>query len=115
MKMIVSEKGMNHDRNWGYNDFMTWRARWTDDTVTFQGSRLSCSPELDRDLAPGSSGGWEGPRSVRYRHNGRNSGLFGDGHASLNAKGSLNWKDNILIEALNQPGENYYGLGELKQ
>ena len=115
IKMIVSEKGMNHDRNWGYNDFMTWRARWTDDTVTFQGSRLSCSPELDRDLAPGSSGGWEGPRSVRYRHNGRNSGLFGDGHASLNAKGSLNWKDNILIEALNQPGENYYGLGELKQ
>ncbi len=115
MKMIVSEKGTNHEKNWGYNDFMTWRTRWTDDTVTYQGSMLSCSSELDRDLAPGAAGGWEGPRSIRYRHNGRNSGLFGDGHASLNVKGSLNWKDNILIEALNQAGENYYGLGELKQ
>ncbi len=109
-KMIVSEKGTNYDKNWGYNDFMTWRARWTSDTVTYQGSNLSYSFDLDRDLPEGTSGGWEGARSVRYRHGAKNSGLFGDGHAALNTKGSLNWKDNIVIDALNQAGEGYYGF-----
>ena len=110
-KMIVSEKGTNHDKNWGYNDFMTWRARWTDDPNGL-GSARSASPELDRDLPLGASGGWEGPRSVRYRHDGGNCGLFGDGRAARNGKGILSWKENILIDALNQPGEKHYGLGE---
>ena len=110
MKMIVSEKGTNYEKNWGYNDFMTWRVRWTNDTGTYQGSSLSYLYPLNRDLPEGSTGGWEGPRSIRYRHNNKNSGLFGDGHAALNARGVLNWKDNILIDALNQASENYYGF-----
>lgn len=110
MKMIVSEKGTNYEKNWGYNDFMTWRIRWTNDTGTYQGSSLSYLYPLNRDLPEGSTGGWEGPRSIRYRHNNKNSGLFGDGHAALNARGVLNWKDNILIDALNQASENYYGF-----
>ncbi len=110
MKMIVSEKGTNYEKNWGYNDFMTWRVRWTNDTGTYQGSSLSYLYPLNRDLPEGSTGGWEGPRSIRYRHNNKNSGLFGDGHAASNARGVLNWKDNILIDALNQASENYYGF-----
>ena len=110
MKMVVSEKGTNYEKSWGYNDFMTWRVRWTNDTATYQGSSLSYLYPLNRDLPEGSVGGWEGPRSIRYRHNNKNSGLFGDGHAALNTRGALNWKDNILIDALNQASEGYYGF-----
>ena len=109
MKMIVSEKGTNCEKSWGYNDFLTWRANWTNDTATYQGSNLAFLYPLNRDLPEGSAGVWEGPRSVRYRHNNKNSGLFGDGHAALNTRGALNWKDNILIEALNLESEGWYG------
>ncbi len=109
MKMIVSEKGMNSEKSWGYNDFLTWRANWTNDTTNYQGSNLSYLYPLNRDLPEGTTVAWEGPRSIRYRHNNKNSGLFGDGHAALNARGVLNWKDNILIEALNTESDGWYG------
>lgn len=110
LKMIVSEKGKDCRKSVlrdYYNDFMTWRIRWTN---TYEGSTLSFLYPLNRDLAEDSPVSWEGPRSIRYRHNNKNSGLFGDGHAALNARGVLNWKDNILIDALNQASENYYGF-----
>ena len=109
-KMIVSEKGTNTEKTWGYNDFMTWRANWTNDTNTYEGSALTYLYPNNRDLQEGDSTMWEGPRTIRYRHNNKNSGLFGDGHATLNARDTLNWKSNIVIDALNQASEEYYGF-----
>lgn len=109
-KMIVSEKGTNTEKTWGYNDFMTCLNKWTNDTNTYEGSALAYLYPNNRDLREGDSAMWEGPRTVRYRHNNKNSGLFGDGHATLNARGALNWKSNIVIDALNQASEGYYGF-----
>jgi len=65
----------------------------------------------DMDVKAGVNGGWEGPRTIRYRHNGNTNVLFCDGHAKSMPKGGIKWYKNVYVPGAYQACEqrNYGG------
>lgn len=106
-KIMVCEKGLN-GASWGYECFLTLQGWWATSVMTGgnydpakDNSSISIKPDHDRDLAPPSTA-WEGPRTIRYRHQGAATCLFCDGHAKAMTKGSIKWYKNVYIPTVYQ-------------
>ena len=100
--IVVTEKGRN-GVGYSYETFLVLQDWWA--TSVFTGgvydpgkdnSSISIKPGYDRDLQPGQDF-WEGPRTIRYRHNGTSNVIFADGHAKSMTKGSIKWYKNVYI------------------
>jgi prepilin-type N-terminal cleavage/methylation domain-containing protein/prepilin-type processing-associated H-X9-DG protein len=101
-KIMVTEKGMN-GANWGYESFLTLQGWWATSVMTGgaydpnkDNSSISVKPGYDRDLTPPNTQ-WEGPRTIRYRHQHAASCLFCDGHVKAMTAGSIKWYKNVYI------------------
>jgi len=127
--IVVAEKGLN-GTGWSYEQFMVNQAWWATSVVNGSGQYDStkdnsyCSYTVgggpcpshdgvnpDRDAPVGADGPWEGPRTIRYRHNGASNVLFADGHAKAMPKGSIKWYKNIYVPGAYQycMSHVYYG------
>ena len=101
-KIMVTEKGLN-GASWGYETFLTLQGWWATSVMTGgvynpvkDNSAISVGPGYNRDIFNGSSP-WEGPRTIRYRHNNAASCLFCDGHVKGMVAGSIKWYENVYI------------------
>lgn len=101
-KIIVAEKGQN-GATWGYESFLTLQGWWATSVLTSgkydpnkDNSAISVGPGYDRDVSPPNTP-WEGPHTVRYRHNGSTDVLFADGHVKSMNAGTIKWYKNVYI------------------
>jgi len=100
-KIMVVEKGLN-GASWGYENFLVLQGWWATTVLTGgvydstkDNSSISVGPGYDRDVTSGTP--WEGPRTIRYRHQGVASCLYCDGHVKGMTKGSIKWYKNVYI------------------
>jgi prepilin-type N-terminal cleavage/methylation domain-containing protein/prepilin-type processing-associated H-X9-DG protein len=109
-KILIVEKGRN-GASWGYETFLTLQGWWATSVLTNgvydpnkDNSSISIQPGYDRDLSPSSPNptAWEGPRTIRYRHNGVANVIFADGHAKGMTRGSIKWYQNVYIPTVYQ-------------
>ena len=109
--IMITDKGRN-GAGWGYETFLTLQGWWADSVLTGgtydaakDNSRISALPGYDRDVNLGSTP-WEGPRTIRYRHNGTANCLFTDGHAKSMPKGSIKWYKNVYVKGPHEDNIN---------
>jgi prepilin-type N-terminal cleavage/methylation domain-containing protein/prepilin-type processing-associated H-X9-DG protein len=108
--IMIAEKGLNgvgNSQPW----FLANQQWWATSVLTngqydqtkdnsFCSYNLCGPPESanpDQDVPAGVSGGWEGPGTVRYRHQGAANVLFADGHAKAMQRGSIKWYQNLYV------------------
>jgi prepilin-type N-terminal cleavage/methylation domain-containing protein/prepilin-type processing-associated H-X9-DG protein len=113
-KIMIAEKGRN-GASWGYESFLTLQGWWATSVLTNgvydptkDNSSISVGPGYDRDMDLGQTP-WEGPHTVRYRHQGACSVVFADGHVKAMTKGSIKWYENVYIPTVYQQNvaDNY--------
>jgi len=126
--ILLVEKGANGD-NWSYEQFLVTQAWWATSVMTggkydankdnslcsYTVGNAACPNHAginpDRDLKDGVSGAWEGPRTIRYRHQNSANVVFADGHAKAMPKGSVKWYKNVYVPGAYQACMHnaYYG------
>ena len=126
--ILVVEKGASGDF-WSYEQFMVTQAWWATSVMTggnydpnkdnslcsYTVGNAACPNHTginpDRDLPDGTVGPWEGPRTIRYRHQGSANVLYADGHAKAMPRGSIKWFKNLYVPGAYQACMHnaYYG------
>jgi len=126
--VLVVEKGAN-GAGWSFEQFLVAQAWWGTSVLTggkydankdnslcsYTVGNAACPNHTginpDRDLKDGVSGAWEGPRTIRYRHQGMSNVIFADGHAKAMPKGGLKWYKNIYVPGAYQQciKKSYHG------
>jgi len=124
--ILVVEKGASGG-GWSYEQFMVPQAWWATSVMTggnydpnkdnslcsYTVGNAACPNHTginpDRDLPDGTTGPWEGPRTIRYRHQGMSNVIFADGHAKAMPKGAIKWFKNVYVpRAYQQCMKNSY-------